>query len=96
MEGCLASLSSLLRLLGGERGWTGSPLASSKQPWHPQRRLRTMYHQGLCPAPTRVSCSSYKGQHHGRDVEGGLYLLAFWILGGEWMVTGVSLSDGDV
>lgn len=80
-------LCSLLRLLGGERGRAGSLLESSEQPWSPRRRLRTMYQQGLFPTSTGFSCSSYKGQHHCRDVDGDLHgsLLGFgWRMDGYW------------
>ena len=50
-----------------------------------------MCQQGLCPTSTRLSCSSYKGQHHCRDVEGGLYLLGFWVESG-WSLGGAFLT----
>ena len=46
-----------------------------------------MYQQGLFPTSTGFSGSSYKGQHHCRDVDGGLYgsLLGFgWRMDGYW------------
>lgn len=45
-------------------------------------------HQGFPALPTKVSITAAMWT--------AVFMVAFWVLGGEWMVTGVSLSDADV
>lgn len=94
MEGCPACC--VLCKAGGARGaglarrWSlaSSPGARGGGSEPCTSRASSPHLQGFPALPTEVSIAAVMWT--------AVFMVAFWVLGGEWMVIGVSLSDVDV